>query len=141
MVVFPSLAQLILRTKETFTDVYEGYTRFCRKILVRLSSLTYLCMQASVAKLETLVSVSTDKLELKVYGFNDKLPALLSKILKTTKSFMPISDRFMVCLDIHPCYPLYVWFKFHIDKNTLLVLGLFMTGTLNRLLKKIWSES
>ncbi|PRQ56265.1 putative insulysin [Rosa chinensis] len=50
---------------------------------------------ASVAKLETLVSVSTDRLELRVYGFNDKLPALLSKILKTTKSFMPISDRFM----------------------------------------------
>ncbi|PRQ56383.1 putative peptidase M16 domain-containing protein [Rosa chinensis] len=66
--------------------------------------------KASVAKLETLVSVSTDKLELKVYGFIDKLPALLSKILKTTKSFMPISDCFMICLVIHPCYPLYVWF-------------------------------
>ncbi|XP_062015167.1 nardilysin-like [Rosa rugosa] len=58
--------------------------------------LNEIVYQASVAKLETSVSVSTDKLELKVYGFNDKLPALLSQILKTTKSFMPTSDRFMV---------------------------------------------
>ncbi|PRQ56272.1 putative insulysin [Rosa chinensis] len=55
---------------------------------------------ASAANLETLVSVSTDRLELRVYGFNDKLPALLSKILKTTKSFMPISDRFMRLYDV-----------------------------------------
>ncbi|XP_050368323.1 nardilysin-like [Argentina anserina] len=58
--------------------------------------LNEIVYQASVAKLETLVSVFSDSLELKVYGFNDKLPALLSKILKTTKSFMPTSDRFVV---------------------------------------------
>lgn len=60
-----------------------------------------LCVQASVAKLETSLSVSNDNLELKVYGFNDKLPALLSKILTTTKNFMPTSDRYMVCWWIH----------------------------------------
>ncbi|XP_004294732.1 PREDICTED: nardilysin isoform X1 [Fragaria vesca subsp. vesca] len=58
--------------------------------------LNEIVYQASMAKLETSVSVSSDNLELKVYGFNDKLPALLSKILKTTKSFMPTSDRFLV---------------------------------------------
>ncbi|KAB2634937.1 nardilysin-like [Pyrus ussuriensis x Pyrus communis] len=53
-------------------------------------------LKAIVAKLETSVSVFSDKLELKVYGFNDKLPALLSKVLATAKSFMPTDDRFKV---------------------------------------------
>ncbi|PRQ56192.1 putative peptidase M16 domain-containing protein [Rosa chinensis] len=105
------------------------------RLLPHLILTSGFCGLAGVAKLETLVSVSTDKLELKVYGFNDKLPALLSKILKTTKSFMPISDCFMICLVIHPLLStLCLVFKFHIDKNTLLVSGLFMTVTLNRLL-------
>ncbi|XP_065881361.1 nardilysin-like [Euphorbia lathyris] len=52
--------------------------------------------QASVAKLETSVSFVSDKLELKVYGFNDKVPVLLSKILMIAKSFMPVDDRFKV---------------------------------------------
>ena len=56
-------------------------------------------MQASVAKLETSVSLYGDKLELKVYGFNDKLPVLLFKVLTMTKSFSPKDDRFMVCLN------------------------------------------
>lgn len=53
-------------------------------------------MQASVAKLETSVSLYSDKLELKVYGFNDKLPVILSRVLSTTKSFVPREDRFKV---------------------------------------------
>lgn len=53
-------------------------------------------LQASVAKLETSVSLLSDKLELKVYGFNDKLPVLLSKVLAIAKSFSPKDDRFMV---------------------------------------------
>ncbi|KAL5757085.1 hypothetical protein ACOSQ2_021831 [Xanthoceras sorbifolium] len=52
--------------------------------------------QASVAKLETSVSFFSDKLELKVYGFNDKLPVLLSKVLAIAKSFLPTDDRFRV---------------------------------------------
>lgn len=31
-----------------------------------------------------------------MYGFNNKLPALLSKILETAKSFLPTDDRFKV---------------------------------------------
>lgn len=56
----------------------------------------YLYLQASIAKLETSVSVLSDKLELKVYGFNSKLPVLLSKLLSTAKSFLPTDDRFQV---------------------------------------------
>ncbi|CAN6902863.1 unnamed protein product [Brassica oleracea] len=51
---------------------------------------------ASIAKLETSLSMYGDKLELKVYGFNEKIPALLSKILAVAKSFMPSLDRFKV---------------------------------------------
>nr|KAJ0185561.1 hypothetical protein LSAT_V11C900462080 [Lactuca sativa] len=51
---------------------------------------------ASVAKLETSISLVSDKLELKVYGFNDKLPVLLSKVLETAKTFLPTDDRFVV---------------------------------------------
>ncbi|KAL0654470.1 hypothetical protein Bca4012_097161 [Brassica carinata] len=51
---------------------------------------------ASIAKLETSLSMYGDKLELKVYGFNEKIPALLSKILAIAKSFMPSLDRFKV---------------------------------------------
>lgn len=53
-------------------------------------------MQASVAKLETSVSYFGDMLELKVYGFNEKLPVLLSKILSVARSFMPTEDRYKV---------------------------------------------
>ncbi|KAG2260722.1 hypothetical protein Bca52824_080016 [Brassica carinata] len=48
-------------------------------------------------KLETSLSMYGNKLELKVYGFNEKIPALLSKILSIAKSFMPKLDRFKVC--------------------------------------------
>ncbi|CAN7134639.1 unnamed protein product [Brassica rapa subsp. narinosa] len=47
-------------------------------------------------KLETSLSMYGDKLELKVFGFNEKIPALLSKILAIAKSFMPSLDRFKV---------------------------------------------
>ena len=55
-----------------------------------------LCMQASIAKLETSVSYVGDMLELKVYGFNEKLPILLSKVLSVARSFIPTDDRFKV---------------------------------------------
>ncbi|WZZ11527.1 hypothetical protein YC2023_097448 [Brassica napus] len=52
--------------------------------------------KASIAKLETSLSMYGDKLELKVFGFNEKIPALLSKILAIAKSFIPSLDRFKV---------------------------------------------
>ncbi|CAI0401778.1 unnamed protein product [Linum tenue] len=58
--------------------------------------LNEIIYQASVAKLETSVSFVGDKLELKVYGFNDKVSALLSKVLMIAKSFIPTDDRFKV---------------------------------------------
>ncbi|KAM1341394.1 hypothetical protein ACFX2F_005852 [Malus domestica] len=63
-------------------------------ILLLKDELNEIVYQAIVAKLETSVSMFSDKLELKVYGFNDKLPALFSKVLETAKSFMPTDDRF-----------------------------------------------
>jgi len=54
-------------------------------------------MQASIAKLETSVNYVGDMLELKVYGFNEKLPVLLSKFFSVANSFMPTDDRFKVC--------------------------------------------
>ena len=57
-----------------------------------------LFLQASVAKLESSVSLFSDKLEFKVYGFNHKLPVLLSKVLAVAKSFLPTDDRFKVCI-------------------------------------------
>ncbi|KAL3530974.1 hypothetical protein ACH5RR_010296 [Cinchona calisaya] len=65
-------------------------------VLLLKDELNEIVYQASVAKLETSVSLYGDKLELKVYGFNDKLPVLLFKILATTKSFLPKDDRFRV---------------------------------------------
>ncbi|CAK7323528.1 unnamed protein product [Dovyalis caffra] len=58
-----------------------------------LNEITY---QASVARLETSISLVSDKLELKVYGFNEKVPALLSKVLVIARSFLPTDDRFKV---------------------------------------------
>nr|XP_027091269.1 nardilysin-like isoform X2 [Coffea arabica] len=65
-------------------------------VLLLKDELNEIVYQASVAKLETSVSLYGDKLELKVYGFNDKLPVLLFKVLTMTKSFSPKDDRFMV---------------------------------------------
>lgn len=59
----------------------------------KLNEIIY---QASIAKLETSVAIIGDKLELKVFGFNDKLPNLLAKLLSTAKTFMPSEDRFKV---------------------------------------------
>ncbi|XP_024039654.1 nardilysin-like isoform X2 [Citrus clementina] len=79
-----------------------GYDNVKNCILTELfihllkDELNEIIYQASVAKLETSVSIFSDKLELKVYGFNDKLPVLLSKILAIAKSFLPSDDRFKV---------------------------------------------
>ncbi|KAG5233552.1 nardilysin [Salix suchowensis] len=56
-----------------------------------LNEIIYQCSQVG----NIHISIS-DKLELKVYGFNEKLPALLSKVLMVAKSFLPTDDRFKV---------------------------------------------
>ncbi|KAK6271656.1 hypothetical protein POUND7_008739 [Theobroma cacao] len=58
--------------------------------------LNEIIYQASVAKLETSVAMYSDKLGLKLYGFNDKLPVLLSTVLAIANSFLPTNDRFKV---------------------------------------------
>ncbi|KAF6174379.1 hypothetical protein GIB67_027850 [Kingdonia uniflora] len=58
--------------------------------------LNEILYQAGVAKLETSLSTIGDKLELKVYGFNDKLSVLLSRILTIARGFSPTGDRFKV---------------------------------------------
>ncbi|GFQ04195.1 insulin-degrading enzyme [Phtheirospermum japonicum] len=65
-------------------------------ILLLKDELNEIIYQASIAKLESSVSLYGDKLELKLYGFNDKLSVLLSKILAIAKSFSPKDDRFTV---------------------------------------------
>lgn len=69
-------------------------------------------LQASIAKLETSVSFFSDKLELKVFGFNEKLPVLLSKVFGIAKSFLPTNDRFKVHIYMYPfnSFQLHVWF-------------------------------
>ena len=49
-----------------------------------------------MAKLETSLSVVGSNLELKLYGYNDKLAILLSHILAASQSFSPKIDRFEV---------------------------------------------
>ncbi|KAF7119559.1 hypothetical protein RHSIM_Rhsim13G0059900 [Rhododendron simsii] len=79
-----------------------GYNDVKNSLLTELfihllkDELNEIIYQASVAKLETSVSLFSDKLELKVYGFNHKLPILLSKVLAVAKSFSPTDDRFKV---------------------------------------------
>lgn len=65
-------------------------------VLLLKDELNEIIYQASIAKLETSISVYGDRLELRVYGFSEKLPVLLSKILAVAKSFSPKEDRFKV---------------------------------------------
>ncbi|KAH9621847.1 hypothetical protein KSS87_013161 [Heliosperma pusillum] len=65
-------------------------------VLLLKDELNETIYQASVAKLDTSISVSGDRLELKVYGFSEKLPLLVSKILAVAKCFSPKDDRFKV---------------------------------------------
>eukprot|EP00250_Pteridium_aquilinum_P001882 c12089_g1_i1 orf=386-3718(-) len=51
---------------------------------------------ANVARLESSISVAVDKLEVKLYGFNEKLSCLASKIAHLLKNFVPTAERFEV---------------------------------------------
>nr|DAD25800.1 TPA_asm: hypothetical protein HUJ06_027268 [Nelumbo nucifera] len=82
--------------------VKGGYADVKRCVLTELfvnllkDDLNEVLYQAGVAKLETSLSIISDKIELKVYGFNDKLPILVSKILTVARKFCPTADRFKV---------------------------------------------
>eukprot|EP01018_Ginkgo_biloba_P000447 Gb_03820 [translate_table: standard] len=85
----------LITLKEAYKNVrscvlFELYVNLLR------DALNETLYQANVAKLETTFSVVGDKLELKLFGFNEKLPALLSKILNFSTSFTPTADRFEV---------------------------------------------
>ncbi|KAJ3699601.1 hypothetical protein LUZ61_003306 [Rhynchospora tenuis] len=83
-------------------SVKDGYTTLKNAVLTELfvnllkDELNDIIYQASVAKLETSITIGGDKLELKIYGFNDKIPVLLSKIVSMSHSFSPKIDRFKV---------------------------------------------
>ncbi|KAL3700566.1 hypothetical protein R1sor_018588 [Riccia sorocarpa] len=49
---------------------------------------------ANVAKLESSISLSGDKIELKLFGFNEKLAVLARKIAELYETFVPREDRF-----------------------------------------------
>lgn len=84
-----------------------------------------------MAKLETSVSLYGDKLELKVYGFNDKLPVLLSKVLAMTKSFLPRDDRFMVYVNaLNMLLLIYVFFNFACSFAWILCFSSFIVAVL-----------
>nr|XP_027192391.1 nardilysin-like [Cicer arietinum] len=50
--------------------------------------------QGRIAKFDISISFVDGMLELKLSGFNDKLPLLLSKVLLEVNSFMPTDDRY-----------------------------------------------
>jgi nardilysin len=83
-------------------SVKDGYSSLENSVLTDLfvnllkDELNEVLYQAYVAKLETTISVVGSKLEIKLYGYNDKLPILLSNILCTFRSFSPKTDRFEV---------------------------------------------
>jgi nardilysin len=53
-------------------------------------------VQANVAKLESSLAVTGDKIDLKLFGFNEKLPVLAHKIAELLTSLVPREDRFQV---------------------------------------------
>ncbi|XP_062215667.1 nardilysin-like isoform X2 [Phragmites australis] len=85
-----------------FISVKDGCSSLENSILTDLfinllkDELNEVLYQAYVAKLETSLSAVGSKLELKLYGYNDKLPILLSNILSASQSFSPKTDRFEV---------------------------------------------
>ncbi|XP_020689577.1 nardilysin-like isoform X1 [Dendrobium catenatum] len=82
--------------------VKDGYSSLRTCVLTELfvsllkDELNEIIYQAGVAKLDTSLSIIGHKLELRLYGFNDKLSTLLSKILTIARNFSPKIDRFKV---------------------------------------------
>ena len=68
-----------------------------------------------MAKLDTSLTIIGDKLELRLYGFNDKLSTLLLKILTTCKSFLPKEDRFLVSTFLSQGILIYLFLILYFD--------------------------
>ncbi|KAJ3682908.1 hypothetical protein LUZ60_013135 [Juncus effusus] len=83
-------------------SVKDGYKSVKNSVLTELfvhllkDELNDVTYQASVAKLESSLSIVLDKIELKLYGYNDKISVLLTKILSVAQTFSPKLDRFKV---------------------------------------------
>ncbi|KAH9309723.1 hypothetical protein KI387_037634, partial [Taxus chinensis] len=88
-------AYFLINLKEAYKNVRACVLTELYVNLLR-DALNETIYQANVAKLETRISIVGDSLELKISGFNEKLPTLLSKILKFSASFTPAVDRFEV---------------------------------------------
>ncbi|KAH0997662.1 hypothetical protein GBA52_021526 [Prunus armeniaca] len=115
-----------------------------------------LWMLALLANLEAYVGPVGEKLEIKVSGFNDKLPALLSKILATVKKNLPTDDRLKVIKEnmkrrikntnmnplVHtPYLRLQVlWQTFYDPDDKLHVLDELSISDLNSFIPELWSQ-
>lgn len=49
-----------------------------------------------MAKLESVITVTVDRLDIRLFGFNEKLPVLATKIAELINSLVPREDRFQV---------------------------------------------
>ncbi|XP_031485488.1 nardilysin-like isoform X2 [Nymphaea colorata] len=85
----------LITVKDSYNSVRQCVLTELFMNLLR-DELNEILYQASVAKLESSLSIVGDKLELKLFGFNDKLPILLGKILSKSRMFLPTADRFQV---------------------------------------------
>jgi nardilysin len=61
-----------------------------------LDSCLFYNFQAGIAGLGSSLCNFDDKMQIRIWGYNDKLSVLLSKILLTFSSFSPAIDRFKV---------------------------------------------
>lgn len=86
------------RSENCFIDPSNQMGYVLSLLFFFLLLLLFFPIQAYVAKLETSITITSDKLELKLYGFNDKLAVLLSKIISVLHYFSPKLDRFKVFL-------------------------------------------
>lgn len=86
---------LYTRSENCFIDPSITYVL---ALLLFIVIIFFCSIQAYVAKLETSLTITGDKLELKLYGYNDKIPVLLSKIISLLHNFSPKLDRFKVLL-------------------------------------------
>ncbi|CAL8998826.1 unnamed protein product, partial [Prunus brigantina] len=128
----------------------ELYGRLLRD---ELNEIIY---QALLANLEACVGPVGEKLEIKVSGFNDKLPALLSKILATVKKFLPTDDRLKVIKEnmkrrikntnmnplVHTSYLRLqvLWQTFYDPDDKLHVLDELSISDLNSFIPELWSQ-
>ncbi|BFG33742.1 hypothetical protein CerSpe_200160 [Prunus speciosa] len=139
-----------------------GYANLRNSILMELygrllrDELNEIIYQALLANLEAYVGPVGEKLEIKVCGFNDKLPALLSKILATVKKILPTNDCLKVVKEnmkrrikntnmnplAHTSYLRLqvMWQTFYDPDDKLHVLDELSISDLNLFIPELWSQ-